>query len=134
MHQYGAELLYAASGLAAKSLNDILDGDRKSYEMAGVNVSIAQVEVTGMQELPARVPELLAVMDDRISRENLALLCLMITDVVTGQSHMLARGSSRLIAGLPFAHLGESLYDLGDIVSRKKQLVPALIGILETSG
>lgn len=134
MHQYGAELLHAASGLAAKSPDTILDGDRKTYEMAGFQIAIAQVEVTGMQELPARVPELIVAMDERVTRENFALLCLMITDVVTGESHMLVRGNSRLIAGLPFAHLGDSLYDLGDIVSRKKQLVPALVGILETSG
>ncbi len=133
MYQYGAELLSAASGLAAKSLGDILDADRKAYQMAGVNVAVAQVEVTGMQELPARIPELLPAMDERVFRENLALLCLMVTDVVTGESFMLARGAVRLIAGLPFAHVGESLYDLGDIVSRKKQLVPALVGILETS-
>ena len=132
MHQYGAELLHAASGLAAKPLTDILDGDRKAYEMAGALVSIAQVEVTGMQELPARIPELLEAMDDRVEREGIALLCLMVTDVVTGESYMLVRGMSRLVAALPFAHVGESLYDLGDVVSRKKQLVPALVGILET--
>ena len=132
MHQYGAELLHAASGLAAKPLADILDGDRKAYQMAGVDVSIAQVEVTGMQELPPLIPELVAAMDDRIDRENLALLCLMITDVVTGESHMLVRGAPRVVAALPFAHVGDDLYDLGDIVSRKKQLVPALVGILET--
>ncbi|MBC8140796.1 MAG: DHH family phosphoesterase [Armatimonadetes bacterium] len=132
MHQYGAELLHASSGLGAKPLADILDGDRKGYEMAGVNVSIAQVEVTGMQELPARIPEIVAAMDDTIGRENIGLFCLMVTDVVTGESRMLVRGQSRLVAAIPFRHMGESLYDLGDIVSRKKQLVPALVGIMET--
>ncbi len=134
MHQYGAELLHASSGLGAKPLADILDGDRKSYEMAGANVSIAQVEVTGMQELPTRIPEILSAMDETIVRENISLLCLMVTDVVTGESRMLVRGQPRLVAALPFAHRGENLYDLGDIVSRKKQLVPLLVGIMETYG
>lgn len=132
-HQYGAELLRAASGLGAKTATDILDGDRKLYEMSGKNVSIAQVEVTGMQELPSRIKDLIVAMDERVKQENLALICLMVTDVVTGQSHMLARGDQYLVAALPFAHLGDSEFDLHDIVSRKKQLVPALVGVLESA-
>lgn len=133
MHQYGAELLRTASGIGAKTVAEILDGDRKGYEVGGASASVAQVEVTGMQELPARIPELIAAMDDRLDRENLSLLCLMITDVVTGRSHMLVRGNARFVAAMPFSHVAESEYDLGDIVSRKKQLIPVLIGVLESA-
>jgi manganese-dependent inorganic pyrophosphatase len=131
MHKYGEELLRSAPTLGSRTATEILDTDRKSYEMGGVSISISQVEVTGMQELPQRKDELLAAMDERLYRENLALLCLMITDVVTGQSTMLVRGDNNLVDSLPFSHIADYQFDLGDIVSRKKQLVPALYNVFE---
>jgi manganese-dependent inorganic pyrophosphatase len=130
---YGKELLNAAPGLGSRAAGEIVDGDRKTYEMGGVPVSIGQVEVTGMQELPQRREELLQTLADRAERENLALICLMITDVVTGRSRLLCRGEGRFVAALPFARAGEGEFDLGDMVSRKKQLVPALHSVLEST-
>ncbi|MBC8101357.1 MAG: DHH family phosphoesterase [Cytophagales bacterium] len=134
MQKYGTDLLRSAPSLGSRTAGEILDTDRKSYEMGGVSVSISQVEVTGMQELPQRKVELYKAMDDRLFRENLALLCLMITDVVTGRSVMLARGDNNLTDSLPFSHVADYEFDLGDIVSRKKQLVPALYNVFESSG
>jgi manganese-dependent inorganic pyrophosphatase len=130
---YGKELLNAAPGLGSRAAGEIVDGDRKTYEMGGVPVSIGQVEVTGMQELPQRREELLQTLADRAERENLALICLMITDVVTGRSRLLCRGEGRFVAALPFARAGDGEFDLGDMVSRKKQLVPALHSVLEST-
>jgi manganese-dependent inorganic pyrophosphatase len=128
---YGEELLHAAPGLAARAADDILDTDRKAYQMGGNAVSIAQVEVTGFQELPGRRDELLEAMEARRTREGLALFALMITDVVTGRSHLLCQGENWILAALPFRRLADKEYDLDDIVSRKKQLVPTLLAVLE---
>ncbi len=128
---YGRHLIQASPGMVDRSADDIVDGDRKSYEMAGKAVSVAQVEVTGFQELPERKEDLVAALEARVERENLALICLIVTDVVTIQSRMLCRGDQTIRAGLPFARQGPSEFDLGSIVSRKKQLVPALQGALE---
>ena len=129
--EYGQHLLRASPGMADRSVDDIIDGDRKRYEMAGLSVSVAQVEVTGFQELPERKADLLAGLEARVERENLSLICLMVTDVVTIQSRMLCRGDHAIRAGLPFSRQGPSEFDLDNIVSRKKQLVPALQGALE---
>ncbi len=128
---YGKHLIQASPGMVDRSADDIVDGDRKNYEMAGKAVSVAQVEVTGFQELPERKADLLAALEARVERERLALICLMVTDVVTIQSRLLCRGDQAIRAGLPFARQGPSEFDLGSIVSRKKQLVPALQGALE---
>ena len=129
--EFGQHLLRSSPGLVDRSADDIVDGDRKSYEMAGKAVSIAQVEVTGFEELPERKADLVAALEARVERENLALICLMVTDIVTIQSRLLCRGDHAIRAGLPFARQGPSEFDLDSIVSRKKQLVPALQGALE---
>ena len=102
--------------------------------MGGRAVSVAQIEVTEFQELPERKQDLLDALDVRRERESLALICLMVTDVITIQSHLLCRGEPALLAGLPFSRVDASEFDLGGIVSRKKQLVPALQSALEEQG
>jgi manganese-dependent inorganic pyrophosphatase len=131
---YGEELLRAAPGLIARDPKEIVDSDRKSYSMSGRSVSVAQVEVTGMQELSHRREGLLGALEERRQREGLALIGLMVTDVVAGRSVLLCQGETRALAALPFARLGEGEYDLGDMVSRKKQLLPALHGALSDTG
>ncbi len=130
---YGDELLRASPGFVSRTADEIVDGDRKAYEMAGLNVSVGQVETTGLQELPQRKADILAALDDRRGRESLSLICLMVTDVVTGRSRLLCRGETRLVTALPFSRVGEGEFDLGDMVSRKKQLVPALLNALESA-
>ena len=129
---YGEELLRSAPGLSARTTDDILDGDRKEYEMADNRVSIAQVEVTGIQEIPQQRDEILQAMEERRRRENLSLIALMITDIVTGRSRMLARGERKIIDALPFSRLTEEEWDLEDVVSRKKQLAPAVQDAIES--
>jgi manganese-dependent inorganic pyrophosphatase len=131
---YGEELLRAAPGLAARDARDILDGDRKKYAIGGRSVSIAQVEVTGFQELPDCRAALLQALEDQRLREGLALAGLMITDVVTGRSRLLARGNPPILVALPFTRTSDGEWDLRELVSRKKQLIPALYNVLADTG
>jgi manganese-dependent inorganic pyrophosphatase len=131
--EYGQELLSAGPGLGGRAPAAILDADRKRYEMGGMSVSIAQVEVTGFQELPQAREALLRALDELVGREGLALACLMVTDVVSGRSRLLARGDRRILIALPFSRSGDGEWDLGEMVSRKKQLAPVLDHTLEES-
>lgn len=129
---YGEELLLTAPGLGRRTADEILDSDRKAYEMGGVPVSIAQVEVTGMQEVRDWHDRLLEAMQSRLEKENLALIALMITDVVTGRSRMLVAGEANLIEALPYSRTGDREFDLEEVVSRKKQLAPAIQTAIES--
>ena len=55
----------------------------------------------------------------------------MVTDVVMGRSHLLCRGENWILQSLPFIRLADGEFDLDDMLSRKKQLVPVLMAVLE---
>ncbi|MFN3652069.1 MAG: DHHA2 domain-containing protein [Armatimonadota bacterium] len=129
--EFGDELLRASPGLAGLDPGAIVDSDRKSYEMAELPVSIAQIEVSSFAELSGVKADLLAALEDRREREGLALIGLMVTNIVSGQSRWLCVGEPRLLIALPFSRVDAGEWDLGDFVSRKKQLVPALESALE---
>lgn len=128
---YGEELLRAAPGLSSRTAEDIVDSDRKTYVMAQQLVSIGQVEVSSLLELPERQEELLDAMTIRRVREGHAIVCLMVTNVIDGTSHLLVVGERMMVDVLPFARLSTNEFDLGHVVSRKKQLVPALQASIE---
>lgn len=128
---FGAELLNASPGLGARTASDIIDGDRKRYEMSSGIISIGQVEVTNLQELSYRRAELLSALEERRMEEGLVFAALMVTDVVEGRSHLLAQGSEPLLNVLPYARVGDNEFDLEEVVSRKKQLLPALYSVLD---
>jgi manganese-dependent inorganic pyrophosphatase len=129
--EFGADLLRAGAGLEGRPAAEVIKGDRKRYRLGNCEVSVAQVETAGFQELSQELPLLLEGLEAVRAREGLALACLMVTDIVTGTSRMPAAGEHRILAALPFPRLAPGEFDLGGMVSRKKQLLPALQSVLE---
>ncbi len=127
----GEELLRSGLGMRARTAEATLDADRKQYVFGSRKVSIAQVEVAGFTELEERRDELLEALQALRGKEGLALAALLVTDIVAGRSRLLCVGEPPLLTALPFPRLTAFEWDLGEVVSRKKQLVPALIAVLE---
>jgi manganese-dependent inorganic pyrophosphatase len=123
----GRDLLAAGAGLGTRSAEEILQADLKFYTPDDLTLAIAQVEVTGFEATEARLPELLAALRALVEARNLALALLMVTDILRGDSRLVAAGDPVLVERLPFAHLAGGLLDAPGVVSRKKQLVPAVL-------
>ncbi len=123
---WGAELLASGPGLTGRLPHDVLESDRKRYTMGRFAVSLAQVEVASFRDLAEVRGGLLSALEEVRLREGLSLACLMVTDVLVGRSILLATGERSALTALPFPRHGEGGWDLDEIVSRKKELVPAL--------
>ena len=54
------------------------------------------------------------------------LAVLVVTDIAEHHSLVLAAGDPTLVAGIPYARIDGSLYDAPGVVSRKKQIFPAV--------
>jgi manganese-dependent inorganic pyrophosphatase len=130
INELGEALLAAGTGLGARPAREVVNSDLKFYEAGGLNVGIAQVEVAHFRELVPRLPDLREALAELAESRNLALALLMVTDVVLGNSRLVAVGQTRLIAGLPYARLDDGTLDAPGVVSRKKQLLPAVLAVL----
>ncbi|MEN9937316.1 MAG: hypothetical protein RLZZ387_3895 [Chloroflexota bacterium] len=127
----GAELLTAGAGLGHRSAEQVVSADLKTYQQGALHFAIAQVEVPGFAELEERVGELQQALDDLRERQDLAAALLLVTDVVRGTSRLVTSGPERLLSGLPYPRRADGLLDAPDVVSRKKQLLPAVLAALE---
>ena len=128
---YGEAVLSAGSGLAVREIDSILNTDLKLYEAGDIEFGIAQVEVANRHELNERLAEIRAGLQSLAEAKGLDLAVLMVTDVVRGSSRLVLAGpQAARLDDLPYQTLTDGTLDAQDVVSRKKQLLPAILSLL----
>jgi manganese-dependent inorganic pyrophosphatase len=124
-------LLRAGAGLASREPESIVSTDLKLYEAGGLNFGIAQVEVTNLNQFSEHLPALSAAMAKLRDAKGLRFAMLMVTDVVQGTSRLLITDEIAALGVLPYARLEDGTLAADGVVSRKKQLLPAVLSALE---
>jgi manganese-dependent inorganic pyrophosphatase len=128
---FGEALLAAGAGLAVRSVESILNTDLKIYDGDEFKFGIAQVEVGNLNELAVRLADITAGLEALAEARGLGLAVLMVTDVVRGGSRLVLAGAQAgRLDDLPYARLPDGTLDASDLVSRKKQLLPAILGLV----
>ncbi len=125
--EYGLAMLKAGADLSDKTLEELLSLDAKEFGIANFKVEIAQVNTVDVNDVMGRQSELEDLISRRIAEKGLDLFLFVVTDILNNDSVAIALGNQ--------AEKAESAFDvpfvnnvalLKGIVSRKKQVVPAL--------
>jgi manganese-dependent inorganic pyrophosphatase len=128
---YGEQVLHAGSGLNTRSAEEIVNTDLKLYEAGGLAFAIAQVEVTDLLQLDEHREALLKALMDLRDRRGLNFAMLMVTDVLRGSSRLLLTNEPPALGDLPYPLQTDGSRMAEGVVSRKKQLLPVVLGLLE---
>jgi manganese-dependent inorganic pyrophosphatase len=129
---YGRAILSAGAGLSHRKPEDIVSTDIKSYEAGGFNLAIAQAEVTDLMQLAEHLAPLTKALNDLRDKRGLDFAMLLVTDVVRGSSRLITSSNPPpALADLPYPPLPDGTRDAPGVVSRKKQLLPVVLGLLE---
>lgn len=128
LDDYGLEMLRAGTDISRKTATEILNDDAKSFNMGNEKVRIGQVNVVDINELlRTKKEELIEAMKEEIRENNYDLFVLMITDIIENNSIAIVEGSSYRKFEMAFSKpIQMNTVELGNIVSRKKQVVPPL--------
>ena len=110
----------------------IVQADRKTFTEYGHKISISQIEEIGMFGLKEVQDDLVKELQKLVEEEGLKLACLLVTDIVTHDSMLLAVGDEEVLEHIEYERLGPNLFSAADVVSRKKQLFPAISRALKT--
>ncbi len=128
---YGEAILAAGAGLALPDVTSVVQNDLKLYESGGMRFSISQVEAANLLEVGGRLPDLTSALEGLCQTRGLVLAVLMVTDVVRGVSRLVVVGETDRLNDLPYTRLPDGTLEAPGVVSRKKQLLPAILGLLE---
>ena len=124
---FGTEMFEASSDVGDVAAADIVRRDAKEYEVRnGRRLCVAQIETVG-RGLLARRGELLGAMEEVRLRMDYVLMALMVTDIVGKGTELLAAGDVATVERAFGVPSEEGVLDLPGVMSRKKQVAPALL-------
>lgn len=131
IQSYGEKVVRAGAGLLTRDPDSIVNGDLKTYESAGFKFAISQVEVAGVYDLGDILGQLRRALIKLKENNSLDFSMLMITDVVEGSSRLLMVDQPPVLDELPYRILRDGTFSAVGVVSRKKQLLPLVLSLLE---
>lgn len=128
IEEFGEKLFSITDNLEIQEPEEMIMSDFKKYESGGVRMGIGQCEVTTLSNVGAYADKYLEALETIRNREGLDWTLLMITDVLREKSVLLAT-DHRYNRDLPYKSRKKQVYNMPGVMSRKKQLLPALISI-----
>ena len=132
LEKYGSEMFTAGSSLEGMDPKKIIERDRKVYTEGERRFSLSQFETVGFGPILDMKDSLGAELEKIITSESCAFACLMITDVSREMSLLLCRGEQRVISAISYPKREENLFEMKDVLSRKKQVLPYFVDLLKT--
>jgi manganese-dependent inorganic pyrophosphatase len=132
IESFGHAVLSAGAGLSNRKPEEIVSNDIKIYEAGGFKLAIAQAEVTDLMQLSEHLEPLTQALNDLRDKRGLDFAMLLVTDIVGGSSRLLLSSDAPpVLSNLPYPPLEDGTRDAPGVVSRKKQLLPVVLGLLE---
>jgi len=132
IQSYGKAVLSAGAGLSNRKPEEVVSTDIKAFEAGGFKFAVAQAEVTDLIQLGEHLSALSEALDGLKNQRGLDFAMLLITDVVSGNSRLIVSSKAPpILDDLPYPPLHDGTRDAQGVVSRKKQLLPVVLGLLE---
>lgn len=129
MKAFGQSLFASVGSLSEQDPETVISSDFKTYKEGNVSIGIGQCEVPTLQDYKEYSDIYLAAMDRVKTINHLDWVLLMVTDVLKGKS-ILFSTNHKLEKKFTYEELDEHIYDMQDALSRKKQLLPEVIHII----
>jgi manganese-dependent inorganic pyrophosphatase len=131
IQSYGKSIIQAGVGLESRDAMEIVTSDLKLYKAGEFNFAIAQAEVTNQLQLTDNLERVTTALNSLRAQRGLDFAMLMVTDVVGNSSRLVLVNPPPILDDLPYPHLQDGTLQADDVVSRKKQLLPVVLGLLE---
>ncbi|MBP3782371.1 MAG: putative manganese-dependent inorganic diphosphatase [Butyrivibrio sp.] len=131
--EFAKEMFHAGSNLSGKSASEILHQDFKKFTVDDLTIGIGQINSMSSEELveiKSRIePELKSVTGD----DGLDMIFFMLTNIIDESSEIIFSGNKALHtinSAFGLSAEGNSVV-LPGVVSRKKQLLPAIVEAMQ---
>jgi manganese-dependent inorganic pyrophosphatase len=126
----GQDLQTAANQINSLSAEELVVLDMKEYNEQGTSFTVSQVETDNPAVMVERRDEIITALKKMRSSKGTYFSALLVTDVTVLDSILFVTGEKSFISHINLPAVGDSIYELREVVSRKKQLVPLLAEVL----
>lgn len=129
--EYGMNLLKAGTSLEGMSKEDVLYNDYKLFTVNDKTFAIGQFFTMNFADINNEIDEYIEVLDKVAEANEYALVALYVTDIVKNGSYVLYSQKAKNVMELAYEENVPQGYFVKNCVSRKKHVVPLIMGILE---
>lgn len=130
---YAAEMFAAGSNLSAKTPEEIFYQDFKKFVVNDVSFGVGQINSMTQKDLEDVRERMIPYMAKALTAHSIPMLFFMLTDILQGTTELLCAGNGAKELALEVFHLKDDTDQiiLENTVSRKKQLIPALMQAIQ---
>lgn len=128
---YGFEMIKAASSIEGMTPRDVIKRDFKNYVVGTKNLGIGQVTTLDFDKIKENIDDYISVLNDMVET-NYSVVVIFITDIIKNGSYVIYNTNAESIVADAFAlnKIHEGVF-IPKIVSRKKQILPSILGVME---
>lgn len=131
IQSFGEKVIKAGAGLSTRTPDEVVNNDLKIYQSGKYQFAIAQAEVSDLVEVNEHLEFLNTALNNLREKRGLDFAMLMVTDIVRGSSRLLLTTPAHTMDDLPYSPQTDGTWLAEGVVSRKKQLLPVVLGLLE---
>lgn len=130
---FGKEMFKAGSNLSSKTPKEIIHQDYKTFMVNDVSIGVGQINSMSSEEISDLKERLLPYIESEVTQDGGSMVFFMLTNIMTESSEVLCAGknAAELLAGAFNADIADGCVILKGVVSRKKQLFPAIMEALQ---
>ena len=133
LEEYGVGMFRAGSNLKNKTAAEIFFQDYKKFSINDINFGVGQISSMDGSELFEIREKLLPYMKEQLKGQSLDMIFFMLTSMIESSSTLIAMGKMAddvITRAFNAPLIGENVYMLEGVVSRKKQLIPEILSVL----
>ena len=133
IESFAMNMFGAGSSLGDKTAEEIFNQDYKNFSVNGFDFSVGQINSMNSMELDAIREKLKPYIEEHMSELPVEMCFFMLTNIVYEKTELLCFGErSKELAREAFKiHKSQKTIELRNLVSRKKQLIPAFASVLQ---
>lgn len=131
--EYAAKMFQAGSNLSVKSPEEIFYQDFKKFELGGVTLGVGQINSMTAKELEAIKDKMNPYLQKALLEHEVEMIYFMLTNIMEESTELLCAGNGAKELALKAFVLPKETEQivLSHTVSRKKQVIPALMIALQ---
>ncbi len=129
--KYGLEMFKAGSTLKDKTEDEIFYTDFKNFSIEGLKIGVSQISTINPDDILQNRKNYIKILNDLVKNNDYNMVLLFVTDILKNGSYIFFNNESEELVDKCFGKdLDEGSF-LEGIVSRKKQVIPAIMQELE---
>ena len=132
IEQYSSAMFKAGTNLKGKTIDEIIQGDIKIYEVDNKKFAISQIITLNSEDIIDKKEEYIEKLNEMKNNRGLDMIIMSVTDIIKDGSYIFFDESSSEDVAQAFGFdVIEQGYFFQKCLSRKKQIVPLIMSVIK---